>query len=349
MFRNTFYRNVRARDLLDAFLISAITSLLLVRFYLYLTGFPQLGSGPLHIAHMLYGGVFMMLAIVLMLSFIGSRVRQTAAVIGGAGFGIFIDELGKFITEDNNYFFKPTIGLIYAVFVILYLSFNFLTRAQRLTSREYQLNALAELEEAVAHDMDKAEKARIGALIDASDSKSNVTKQLRILSDNLEISASEKPSRLYKFFRKVDETYKRFWQRRNSHFFVGALFTVEVIILVSGVVYTAYTNIDDVKALFDGSATYGEEVLVAQILSSAVAAGFVLYGLIALKSSRLKAFEYFRRATLINIYLTQFFVFIRIQFDALPGLVLNLVVLLLITFVLRQEARLGKKHAPAKR
>lgn len=45
-------------------------------------------------------------------------MQRLCALIGGIGFGLFIDELGKFITRDNNYFFQPTIGLIYAVFAI---------------------------------------------------------------------------------------------------------------------------------------------------------------------------------------------------------------------------------------
>ena len=87
------YRNARAGDLLDVFLVSAITSLLLVRFYLYITGYPQLGYGSLHIAHMLWGGLLMMAAIVITLSFLGIKSRQLAAVIGGAGFGVFIELL----------------------------------------------------------------------------------------------------------------------------------------------------------------------------------------------------------------------------------------------------------------
>lgn len=82
MFRDILYRNVRARDLLDAFLVSSITSLLLVRFYLYVTGYPQIGGGALHIAHMLYGGILMMAALVITLTFLGTRARQVAAIMG---------------------------------------------------------------------------------------------------------------------------------------------------------------------------------------------------------------------------------------------------------------------------
>lgn len=349
MFKNIFYRNARARDLLDAFLVSAVSSVLLVRFYLHVTGYPQLGGGSLHIAHMLYGGLLMMIAVVITLSFLGAKARQVSAVVGGVGFGIFIDELGKFVTKDNNYFFQPAIGLIYATFVILYLVFNFLTRTQKLSEREYQINALAELEEAIASDMDKAEKARIYALLDASGSSSRVTKHLRNFIDTIETVAADKPSRLNRLVKKIDKIYKNFWQKKGSHAFIGALFIAEVVILAAGVAYTVYANIDDIRALFSGPATYGEELLVGQVISSVVAGGFVLYGLYMLRSSRLGAFEQFRRATLINIYLTQFFVFVRLQFEALPGLVLNLLLLLLITFVLRQEARLGKRYERHKR
>jgi hypothetical protein len=345
MLKDIFYRNARARNLLDAFLVSAITSVLLVRFYLHLTGYPQLGGDTLHIAHMLWGGILMMVAIVIMLSFLGAKTRQLAAVVGGVGFGVFIDELGKFITKENDYFFQPTIGLIYAIFVILYLTFNFLTRAHRLTSREYQINALAELEEAVALDMDKAEKVRIYAMLKSSDQRSPITKHLRKLVDTLEISAAEKTSRWSRWGRKVDELYEKFWEKRGSNTFVSILFGAQVIVLAAGIIYTIYTNLEGVRSLLAGSAGYSEEVLAGQILSSLVASGFVIYGLYLLHSSRIAAFEQFRRAALVSLYLTQFFVFIRLEFAALPGFILNLLVLILISFVLSQEERLGKRNA----
>ncbi len=334
------YRNIRAREHLDLFLISAITSLLSVRLYLELADYPQVGGDTLHIAHMLPGGFLMMFALVMNFTLLGNRTRQLSAVVGGIGFGVFIDELGKFITKDNNYFFEPTIGLIYALFVVLYLAFNFLTKEQTLSSREYQLNALAQLEEAVALDMDKGEKKEVYDLLKKADSRSKVTKELIRLLQSVEVSPEEHHRKLHVLLRKIDKSYARFWQKKRSNTYVRAFFTVQAVGIFIGLLVANYSNVDDINLLFDQHVSYGEELIIGQIMASIVSIGFVIYGLIRLPRSRLQAFEQFRRATLINIYLTQFFAFSRIQFEALYGFGASLIILFLIGFILREERRL---------
>jgi len=105
--------------LLEYFLISAVSSVLLIRFFLFITNYPQLGSNGLHIAHMLWGGLFMFIAILLALISLNNKLKLYIAILGGIGFGTFIDELGKFITSDNNYFFEPTIAIIYTFFILV--------------------------------------------------------------------------------------------------------------------------------------------------------------------------------------------------------------------------------------
>jgi hypothetical protein len=117
--QNSFIRNIDAGDLLEDFLIASVSSVLFIRFYLFLAHYPQLGGRSFHIAHLLFGGFFMLFAIILLLAYLNRPILQISAVLGGIGFGTFIDELGKFITQDNNYFYQPTPALIYIIFTLV--------------------------------------------------------------------------------------------------------------------------------------------------------------------------------------------------------------------------------------
>lgn len=336
-----FYRNIRSRNQLELFLLAAITSLLLVRFYLYAAGYPQIGGGGLHIAHMLWGGALMLVALTLGLSFLGARIQRLTAIVGGIGFGVFIDELGKFITKDNNYFYQPAIGIIYAIFALLYLVFNFLSRSRPLTSREYQLNALAQLEEAIVHDMDPTEKARVQRLLSRADQKDSLTKQLQTVLSRMRTIPPALPSRSRRFVAWLDGQYEKFWQLRSSRSLVRAFFLLEAGLFVVGVLTVIYTTVGSAFDLFNSNLTFSEELVWGQLLSSLAAAGFAGWGAILLRVSRLRAYEQFRRATMINIFLTQFFLFSRIEFGALPGFFFNLALLGLIGYAIRQEQRLA--------
>lgn len=336
-----FYRSVRSRDLLQIFFVSAITSLLLVRFYLYLAGYPQLGSGNFHIAHMLWGGLLMLMSMSLLLGFIGKRVQQLAALLGGLGFGVFIDEIGKFITRDNDYFFKPTVGIIYAIFVVLFLAFSFISRGVTLSSREYQLNALAEFEEAVSKNMDESEKNRVRALLLNAEQDSPVTKQLLKLLDSIKTSPLPSTNRFQKLLIKTDDLYRRFWHRRNSNSLVNVFFIGQALLFLITIIVLQYTSVDDVLAILRGEITYGRWLLIGEIISALVALLIVLRATYIMARSRLEGFELLRKAILINIFLTQFFSFSRVQFEALPGFTLNVVLFIFIGYIIHQERKFG--------
>ena len=83
------------------------------RWFLDLTGYPKVGGGGLHIAHVLWGGLLLVVAATLPLVFVGCRMLVVSAIAGGVGVGLFIDEIGKFLTETNDYFFAPAAPMIY--------------------------------------------------------------------------------------------------------------------------------------------------------------------------------------------------------------------------------------------
>lgn len=105
--RGLFLRNRQLNSLLELFLVASVSSVLVIRFVLAASGYPQLGGSSLHIAHMLWGGLLMLVALVFLLAFLGRRIQVLAALLGGLGFGTFLDELGKFITRATNYQTAP--------------------------------------------------------------------------------------------------------------------------------------------------------------------------------------------------------------------------------------------------
>src|SRR5207244_2573005 len=121
---------------------------------LRLAGYPQLGGSHLHVAHMLWGGVLMAAAIILLLSFLDRASHHLAALVGGLGFGTFLDEVGKFVTRDSNYFFRPAVALIYVIFILTFLAVRAIHARGAYTEAEYQANAFRTLEEASVFGFD---------------------------------------------------------------------------------------------------------------------------------------------------------------------------------------------------
>ncbi|MCZ2809254.1 MAG: hypothetical protein O2V44_07870 [Candidatus Bathyarchaeota archaeon] len=100
-------------------------SITLTRFILEATGYPQLGNETLHIAHCLYGGVILYIGCLLPLIYSNKWAFTWSGILSGAGMGLFIDEVGKFMTVNNDYFFPAAAPVIYGFFlltVLLYIS-----------------------------------------------------------------------------------------------------------------------------------------------------------------------------------------------------------------------------------
>ncbi len=339
-------RNANIGDLLETLLVSSVGSILVIRFFLKITSYPQLGNGAFHIAHMLWGGFFMLIAIVMLLSFLGIYVRQVAAVIGGIGFGTFIDELGKFITSDNNYFFQPTVAIIYFVFLILFFLFRYIERHNVLSEKEYLMNALELLGEGVQNDMDGEEKKTfLSFLANANVSKTHsmFTKHLLALSKDIEEVKATHPSFPVQLAKNSYEHFNAFLRSRLMRriilffFIMNAFFAVlsVLIILIATVTKAPYRV--DIPQHYIGVA-YGE------LISTILAAMFTVAGVATLKFSRLQAYRLFKYSILISILVTQFFVFYREQFSAIFGLLFNAVILLTLNYMISLER---SKREPA--
>ena len=148
----------RADDYLLITLLSFAASVAGTRLFLELANYPQLGGGELHIAHVLWGGLLLFIASLLPLILANRWVYPLGAVLAGAGVGLFIDEVGKFITATNDYFYPAAAPIIYAFFLLVVLIYTRIRREPPPDPRLELYHALDALEEVLDHDLDADEQ-----------------------------------------------------------------------------------------------------------------------------------------------------------------------------------------------
>ncbi|HEY0495053.1 MAG TPA: hypothetical protein VGD48_04870 [Kutzneria sp.] len=158
-------RDRNAWQHLEAFVVCAVATILITRSFLGATGYPKIGSGGLHIAHMLWGGLLLLVSQLLVLSYLGPVTKPLAAVLGGVGFGLFIDEVGKFVTADNNYFYRPAVAIMYVVFVVIVLAGRLVHDRRPRGPAEQLANAAAIAAEGVVAGLTKSRRSVANRLL----------------------------------------------------------------------------------------------------------------------------------------------------------------------------------------
>ncbi len=140
-------------------LLSFAASVTLTRLFLWATGFPQVGSGELHIAHVLWGGLLLFVAALVPLILANRWAYTLSALLTGAGVGLFIDVVGKFITRSNDYFFPAAAPIIYVFFLLTVLLYLQVRRPPSTDARTALYRVFDDLQEVIDHDLDPQERA----------------------------------------------------------------------------------------------------------------------------------------------------------------------------------------------
>src|SRR5687767_5655995 len=172
-------------------LVSFAGTVILTRWFLALTGFPQIGGGDLHIAHALWGGVALFAAAILPILLAGRFVYVTSALLAGVGIGLFIDEVGKFITAENDYFYPAAAPIIYATFLIAVLVWLRARRPHDPEPRSQLLTALELFEETVESDLQRAERDMLRERLASAAARSPRPEQRRLATDLLAFVEAE--------------------------------------------------------------------------------------------------------------------------------------------------------------
>ncbi len=326
-------RNADLGLLHETFFIAAVTTILGIRTQLWLTNYPQLGGHGLHIAHLLWGGLLMVIALAILLSLLGRRARWPAALIGGIGFGFFIDELGKFITADNNYFFKPAAGLIYLIFIALFLISRAYQRHRGLNESERVRNAIELIGEATLGPLREGSRRRALALLAAVPASNQLRAPLLGLLEGLDATPDPDPPWFTRAATGLARRYEGWAARGWFHGVITAVFVVwfglEIITIVALVLGSGGDSIAHLSF-----------VNVASLCSTAVSSAFVVFALVLLaRGDRLGAYTWLARALLVSIFVTRVFSFVESQFGAVIGLGFDVLLLISVQLMAAQERR----------
>jgi uncharacterized membrane protein YczE len=326
------------------FLVSAVSTVLGIRAYLRLTGYPSVGGARLHVAHMLWGGLFMLGALIVLLAFLGRRPRRLAALIGGIGFGTFIDEIGKFVTRDNDYFYRPAVALIYVTFVLTYVALRSVRPRRTATHQEYLVNALQEMEEVARKDLQAEERDRALGYLRRADPHDPLVVGLSELLRHAAVSPTPPPGRIARTRRALVARYRDLTCHPAFVNAVIGFFVAQLILKLAhlGVLILDPEPYAGVATRLSLMSRQIEGYTVAEWLqlgSSIVSAGFVFLGIIAIRRSRRDGLRMFQRSILVSIFLTQVFMFYREQWAGLFLLAFNLLVLSALDFMIDREVR----------
>ena len=226
-----------ANEYLLISLVAFAITVIFIRAFLHFIGYPQIGGDILHIAHALWGGLLLFIAVLLPMILNNLWATKTSALLSGIGIGLFIDEVGKLITQTNDYFFAPALSLIYGFFILNVLVYLYFRRPRQKDSRKAMYHALEGLQEAIDGDLDTEEAARIEAhlAVAKQSDRNEIVSLADTVSNYLQQERQQillaKPKLWKRIVMRVDALGLRF-RRRNHRGVISALLFLWVVLVV---------------------------------------------------------------------------------------------------------------------
>ncbi|MFA6007264.1 MAG: hypothetical protein WC784_01285 [Candidatus Shapirobacteria bacterium] len=335
---NYLVKRLHASESVLNLMIWATLSLLSTRLLLQLTGYFILGRGPWHIAHVLWGGLFMLLGSLIMLIFYGQLSRKIGAILTGIGWGLFIDEIGKYVTQDNNYWFRPAIIFIYISFILLFLLYRNLEKKTQVTSQILWPELLESLGEIANNDLEFTEKKSLLQKINYLQKNSPPQDQSLLLSLKTYVQKIQaKPDRrdfnLYRFLARILKTsYNKLFRKKIMLF---ALTTYSIWYVIDKFIDAAKVLFNPHRLLmiqtyyshYDFFSKADVYMVTFKFIIEIIVAVFYCLGLLNwLNKKTFRGIKFYQWGLLINIFIGSIFKFYFEQFSGVFGLILSLII-----------------------
>jgi hypothetical protein len=323
---------------LDTFLVCAASGVVINRAILIVLGYPQIGSrkpGGIHISHSIYGGFAIMVAAIVAIAFLAPATRWFVAIVGGLGFGWYVDELGKYVS-NAGYLFRPALSLIYIVFVLMFLTFNAMA-GRAFTADDAVVNALESLKSAALGTLDDRQRREaLRRLEQSGPDDSSFARRVHALLADSPASPPQAPGVLRRTRVALRERYTA-WSHRPS-------FTRSINVFM---VLLAASSLGEILGLtIEGPGFHKPSAKIATA-AAALAGVLVVIGIVQLRRDRLRAYRWFDRALLVRILVVQVFLFQQQQFAATVGFFVDLFVWAMVrsAIVVEEQRRVLARDA----
>lgn len=311
--------------LAEIFLVAAVVTVLIIRAILMATGYPQLGGGGLHVAHVLWGGLLMLAGLLVLFLRLGAPSLRLGALLAGVGFGFFIDEIGKFVTSDVNYFFQPAVAMIYVVFVAIAIVLAVVRQRMRVDERTALANALALFDVAINDPAAGDTRQQVLALLDSADPNEPLVPLMRDRVRAADAAAGDTSTWWQQVRMRIARAYVGV---ADSVWFPRAVTLLFAVIALSTIVLTAFIFLEP------GDISFTEWI---QLTGTVVTAVLIAIGLFALRKSRLRAYRWFERGILVDLLVTEVFLFYHSPGTAFIGVAVDIALLVAIRMASRHE------------
>ncbi len=247
-------RREDAEQYLLILMLSFAFSVSATRFFLHLTNYPKIGGGELHIAHVLWGGLILFASSLLPLIFTNRWVYNLSAALSGMGVGLFIDEVGKFITSTNDYFYRPAAPVIYIFFLLVVMLYFRTKKPVRQDARALLYQAFEDFHEVLDNDLSDNERLelemRLEKVIKVSD-RADITRLAINLQDFLgheDLNLAPEPPPMW--FVKLKTWIVEFLSPFHIHtFLVGGLIAWSIWILAES--FRILSKVGDLPMLIE--------------------------------------------------------------------------------------------------
>jgi hypothetical protein len=343
--RHLFIKRSTGSDNLLLFLVAAAFSVLATRFYLEIFNYPQIARGEIHLAHAIFGAILLSISNIFLFTFHGKTTRQFGAIIGGLGFGQMIDEVGKFITRDNNYFYQPVPMIIYVTFITLFFAYRYLDRYIPNRPKEIIYDTLEHLEELAEDNLHLPtqkwiEKALSPIALKSHKNYEAFGQSVLGLLTAVEFKSKKRNGYVAKMrssWQWLDEFTS---ERRPVFFFLLCVFLVYIVTTLfstfsfSQIVW--HRQFENLKYEIDNR--FEMVLIFAQYASQFFSALLMIRGFIYLvRRRRIRALEYFRNGLAVNILITHVFTFYFKQFASVPELIITICMFSIVHNILEEE------------